>query len=627
MRFRISTMVFSLMGVGALVGAMWVMPGMAVPKESAPVAEVESPEEIAARLAAERQAALDSLLAPYVGLVPERLEPSETEVNRWADSVLATLSLDEKIGQLFVVDLRASWLIGARSLEQVARDWGVGGFHVARSMAPRTVLSHTNRLQRVAKVPLFFTADYERGVGQPSNNFAELPASMALRAAASDLFAEAAGAVTAMEARATGVNVLFAPVADVNNNPANPIINTRSFGEDPALVGRMAAAFTRGAQRHGALATLKHYPGHGNTNIDTHVTFGTVAGTWEDLLKTELAPYKVALAERPGLVMTAHLWVRGLDESEIPATFSSRAIADVLRDSLGYDGIVTTDAIHMGALTSRYSFSQRMLRPIQAGADLILNTYNPRRGIRVIRDAVRNGAISEARINQSVLRILRAKARLGLHRNRVESAGRLETMLTEVNGARVAQGIADASITLLESGTALPIEAGSRVALVQLTNQSTSGTSAAMTRLERDLQSLTTLRSHRGGGRTVVLSSARWVEVVVLALHLKVRQGAGAGLSGSQMQLAEAVIESGTPVVLALFGNPYAAMDLPEPDALLIAYDPSRRSATAAVGVMMGSKPAMGRLPVSIPGRYVLGSDSTGSFGSVLSTPTSAGSN
>ncbi len=608
MRFRIPVIVFSFVGVAVLVGAVWIMPGMAVLEESEPVEEVETLVEVAARLSAERQAALDSLLAPYVGLVPERIVPSDAEASRWADSVLATLSLEEKIGQLFVVDLKASWLVGARTLEQVARDWGVGGFHVSRSMSPRTVLSHTNRLQRVARVPLFFTADYERGVGQPSNNFAELPASMALGAAASDLLAEAAGAVTAMEARATGVNVLFAPVADVNDNPANPIINTRSFGEDPALVGRLAAAYTRGAQRHGTLATLKHYPGHGSTNIDTHVRFGTVPGTWEDLLKTELAPYKVALAERPGLVMTAHLWVRGLDESEIPATFSHRAIADVLRDSLGYDGIVTTDAIHMGALTSRYSFSQRMLRPIQAGADLILNTYDPRRGIRVIHDAVRNGTISEARIDQSVLRILRAKARLGLHRNRVESAGRLETMLVEVNGARVAQAIADASITLLERGSALPIEAGSRVALVQLANQSTSGTTAAMTRLERDLQSLTTLRSHRGGGQSAVLASVRWADVVVLALHLKVRQGAGTGMSRSQMLLAEAVIESGTPVVLALFGNPYAVMNLPESDALLLAYDPSRRSATATVNVLMGRRPATGRLPVSIPGRYAMGS-------------------
>jgi len=230
------------------------MPGMAVLEESEPVEEVETLVEVAARLSAERQAALDSLLAPYVGLVPERIVPSDAEASRWADSVLATLSLEEKIGQLFVVDLKASWLVGARTLEQVARDWGVGGFHVPRSMAPRTVLGHTNRLQRVARVPLFFTADYERGVGQPSNNFAELHASMALGATASDLLAEAAGAVTAMEACATSVNALFAPVADVNNNPANPIINTRSFGDDPALVGRLG----RGVH---ARSTAPRHPG------------------------------------------------------------------------------------------------------------------------------------------------------------------------------------------------------------------------------------------------------------------------------------------------------------------------------------------------------------------------------
>ena len=261
-----------------------------------------------------------------------------------------------------------------------------------------------------------------------------------------------------------------------------------------------------------------------------------------------------------------------------------------------------------------------MLRPIEAGADLILNTHNPRRGIRVIRDAVRSGTISEARIDQSVLRILRAKARLGLHRNRVESARRLGAMLAEVNGALVAQGIADASITLLESGSALPIEIGSSVALVQLTNQSNSGTLAAMSRLERDLQSLTRLTSYRGGSQSTVLAGVRQADVAVLALHLKVRQRTGTGLSRNQMDLARSVIESGTPVVLALFGNPYAAMDLPETDALLVAYDPSRRSASAAVNVMMGRRSAIGRLPVSIPGRYAMGSGIAGGFDRVTST-------
>lgn len=608
MRSRFFAFVLGCVAIVALVGGVLATPNANEVDGSEDVELVEPPQQLAARLAAERQAALDSLLAPYEGLVRDRARPSDGEINHWADSVLATLSLEEKIGQLFVVDLKASWIIGARSLDQIARDWGIGGFHVPRSMAPRRVLSQTNRLQRVAKVPLFFTADYERGVGQPSNNFAELPASMALGAAADDLLAEAAGAVTAIEARATGVNVLFAPVADVNNNPSNPIINTRSFGEDPALVGRMAAAYTRGAQRHGALATLKHFPGHGNTDVDTHVSFGRVPGTWQDLLRTELAPYKVALEENPGMVMTAHLWVRGLDESEIPATFSHRAIADVLRDSLGYDGIVTTDAIHMGALTSRYSFSQRMRRPIEAGADLILNTYDPHRGIRVIRDAVRSGTLSEARIDQSVHRILRAKARLGLHRSRSESTGTLEVMLAQVNGERVAQGIADASITVLDRGSSLPIQVGSNVALVQLTNQSTSGTTAAMERMERDLQSLTTLTSFRGGSQSTVLAGVGRADVAVLALHLKVRQGAGTGLSSSQRALARAVIESGTPVVLALFGNPYTALDLPEPNALLVAYDPSRRSASAAANVLMGRRSATGRLPVSIPGRYAIGS-------------------
>ncbi|NNF58408.1 MAG: hypothetical protein HKN04_09210 [Rhodothermaceae bacterium] len=573
-----------------------------------------SPEEVAAQQAAVRQATLDSLLAPYAAVRLDHAPPSEAEVTRWADSVLATLSLDEKLGQLFIVDLNAGWLRGARSLEQVARDWHIGGFHVPRRMAPRTVLRHTNRLQPVARVPLFFTADYERGVGQASNNFTELPANMAFGAAASDLLAEAAGAVTAMEARATGVNILFAPVADVNNNPANPIINTRAYGADPALVGRLAGAFVRGAQAHGALATLKHFPGHGNTSIDTHVRFGQVPGTWADLDRIELAPYRVALPERPGLVMTAHLWTRALDAEETPATFSRRALTDILRDSLGYDGLITTDAIHMGALTSRYTFEERMLRPVQAGADLLLNTYDPRRGIAVLRTAVRDGRLTEERVDESVRRILEAKARLGLHRERLADPQRLERMLTEVRGTRVAQATADASITLLKAGPRLPLRSDQRVALVQLTNQPGAGSSAAMGRLERALNDALPLRTHRigtspgAGSRSTVLTSAQWADAVVLAMHLRVRQGEGVALNRAQMQLAEAVLDAGTPVVLVLFGNPYAALDLPEPDALVVAYSSARRSVTATAHLLLGQQEARGRLPVDLPGAYALGS-------------------
>ena len=195
----------------------------------------------------------DSLLAPYAGFEAPP-GASEAEATAWADSVLAGMTLRDQVAQLFVVELGA-----VRDPVGLARE-GVGGFHVNRKTPPREVLAVTNRLQRAAPLPLLTTADFEWGVGTPTSSFTSLPAAMAYGAAGREDLAEVGGAVTALEARAMGVNVVFAPVADVNNNPLNPIINTRSFGSDPAAVGRLAAAYVRGAQAHGVLATLKHFP-------------------------------------------------------------------------------------------------------------------------------------------------------------------------------------------------------------------------------------------------------------------------------------------------------------------------------------------------------------------------------
>ncbi|MEM0963702.1 MAG: glycoside hydrolase family 3 N-terminal domain-containing protein, partial [Bacteroidota bacterium] len=322
----------------------------------------------------------DSLLAPFRGFeAPAGVSLAEAEA--WAEATLAEMTLEERVAQLFIVELGA-----VRDPDGLAR-MGVGGFHIHRRTAPEEVLSTTTRLNGRADVPLFFTADYEWGVGTVSSNFTELPPAMAYGAADDEALAEAGGAVTALEARATGINVLFAPVADVNNNPANPIINTRSFGENPERVGVLAAAYVRGAQANGVLATLKHFPGHGNTDTDTHLAFAAVPGSWRQLWETELAPYRVALDADPGFVMSTHLWARALDTEPTPATVSRAALTDVLRDTLGYDGIVTTDAMNMAAVRDRYGPRDRAVLPLLAGADVILNETSPRRAIGFVVDA------------------------------------------------------------------------------------------------------------------------------------------------------------------------------------------------------------------------------------------------
>ncbi len=541
---------------------------------------------------AARRAPSDSLLAAYADFEAPP-GASERQARAWADRQLAAMTLEQRVAQLFVVELG-----GARDPNGLAR-LGVGGFHVGRRVPPLEVLTTTNRLNREAEVPLFFTADFEWGVGTPKNNFTELPAAMAYGAADSPELAETGGAVTAIEARAMGINVLFAPVADVNNNPDNPIINTRSFGSDPRRVGELAGAFVRGAQAHGVLATLKHFPGHGNTDTDTHVAFASVPGDWRQLWATELAPYRAALVEEPGFVMTTHLWARALDRAPTPATFSRRALTDVLRDSLGYDGIITTDALNMGAIENRYDSADRVVRPIQAGADVVLNVRSPRRAIRDVVGAVERGEIPRAQIDASARRILTAKARLGLHTAPPTSRARLRQMLSTVRGARFADALAAAAVTVVRPGP-IPLRLRQRVALVQLANFNAR---LPMTRLERELAPDVQARvSSRGQGRDAAVEAAAAADVAVVALHLRVRQGRPPELAAAQQRAVDAIRASGTPVVLVVLGNPYAARLVPDAAGVVLAYDETVRTASAVAAVLMGRQRATGRVPVGIPG-------------------------
>ena len=559
---------------------------------SAPEASERAAYAQQARQAADRQATVDSLLAAYAGFEPPPGVPTP-EARAWARRQLAGMSLEQRVAQLLIVELGA-----VRDPDGLAR-LGVGGFHVNRRTPPAEVLVATNRLNRRADVPLFFTADFEWGAGTTQSNFTELPAAMAYGAADSEALAEAGGAVTALEARAMGINVLFAPVADVNNNPANPIINTRSFGSDPRRVGELAGAYVRGAQDHGVLATLKHFPGHGNTDTDTHVAFAAVPGDWRSLWATELAPYRAALAENPGFVMTTHLWARALDAEATPATFSRRALTDVLRDSLGYDGLITTDALNMGAIQDRYGYPDRAVRPIQAGADILLNIGSPRRAIRDVVAAVERGEIARAQIDASALRILTAKARLGLHAAPPTDRDRLDRMLRQVRGARFADALAAAAVTVVRDGP-LPLRPSQRVALVQLANFNAA---TPMTRLERDLAPDAHVRvTPSGGGQDRAVRLAADADVAVVAMHLRVQQGRPPELTGAQRRAVDAIEASGTPVVLVVLGNPYAAALVPQAAGLVMAYDETVRTASAVAAVLAGRARATGRVPVDVPG-------------------------
>ena len=582
----------------------------------------EATRDVQRASSTEDEVAGDSLFLPYVdrpALQPPRYD--EAAAGHWVDSVMAALSMEEKIGQLFIVDMPDPAASGDAALEAV-RQHGVGGFLVPRLLPPEDMFDETRRLQQAAEVPLFMAADYERGVGRFSNAMTELPSNMAVGATRQKRYAAAAGRLTALESRAVGVNLLFAPVVDVNNNPQNPIINIRSYGGNPTLVGRMAEAYVRAAEEAGVLTTLKHFPGHGNVSVDTHAEMGTVTGSRAELDSVELLPYRMVLdkPQKPAAVMSAHLWVQALNENPLPATFSSNALQGLLRGELNYEGLVITDDVKMGALNNDYSLAQRVTRPLQAGADVILTPEDLGPAIQAVQAALEEGALTEDRLNESVRRILQAKARAGLYRDPLASREALDYLLEEPRGKKIAQTIADESITLLKTMPGLPLQEEQEVALVQLSNYRNSESIGAAMDLLADMlhESYTTQVQYAeepsSSQQTQVIDDASRADVVVLALYLRLQSGRGeAGLFSEQRRLVRRLLEQGVPVVLVTFGNPYAVSTFPSTAGDLIAYDQTLASVRSVAGVLKGTQPPRGRLPIKVgPYDYGAGLSSIG---------------
>lgn len=560
---------------------------------------------------------------------PRFLWQNEAEV--WVENTLQRMTLAEKIGQLFIIDYEMSALKGnVRSTTNAVRDLNVGGFLVRKTMDPNMLMRETKRLQNMTDIPLFFAADFERGAGHNDNFLTEFPTNMALGATRNLQLAEQMGRIVAQESRVIGVNLVFAPVVDINNNPENPIINTRSFGENPYLVADMAEAFVRGAERNGLLTTLKHFPGHGNTTTDSHSNLGTIQGSRQSLDNTELLPYSQLLKSDvpPSLVMTAHLAVPALDDSYQPATFSSKILKGILRNEMNFDGIIITDGINMGAVTKNYSFEETIIRPLEAGADIVLLPDNPRRAVDAVRDALMKGRLTEERLDESMRRILRAKAKIRAHSSpdkfattdsdRLISSGALQV---DGSGREISRRIAESSITLLKNENALPLQAGQKIAVVQMTYMRLSdGLGNTMNEFTKQLKTTTSVTDCRmtaranvcnneRATRTTIMEAVGNADEVVLTLYLRPSERRGnVSLNPEQQSLADAILRSGKPVTIVTFGSPYIAEMFPKAQAIVVGYDQTTFSAVAAGKLVMGNAQATGKLPVSV-GTYRFGTN------------------
>ena len=537
----------------------------------------------------------------------------------WARKTLARMTLADKVGQM--IGVRAFGLFRNRRaaerralLDQVRR-LRVGCVVVFESEV-ESLPALLNELQDAAAVPLLVAADMERGMSfRIRRGVVPLPYAMAIGATRSEEDAHFTGVVAAREGRALGIHWAFAPVVDVNNNPGNPVINIRSYGEDPEMVGRLIAAFVRGAREGGLLTTAKHFPGHGDTALDSHMQLVTVTADRPRLDAVELLPFRSAVAAGVDAVMTGHIAVPALDATNTPATLSAPMSTDLLRTELGFDGLIVTDAMEMSGVRAAWT-GEAAIRAVQAGADFILLPPDPHVAIQALVRAVREGQIAESRLDASVLRILEAKERLGLHRKRRVDPAALPEAVARPEDVAQAMDVARRSITVLKNeGGVLPLRAEDPLKVLHLVmssdlrNEFIQGwpeDELAARRISTQTLALGPEVSAETEAQVVEMAS-RYTHVVASAF---VRVGAYRGnvdMAASHARLLKALVAAGKPVILLSFGSPYLLRQVPEVPVYLCAYGGPESSQRAAIGALFGEYPVVGKLPVTIPGFFIHG--------------------
>lgn len=535
-----------------------------------------------------------------------------------AEDLLARLSLDHKAGQLFM-----SWSLSRGEgkdtgenhvrLLQWVQEAGLGGVILSLGTVDEAA-TLIPKLQAAAAVPLLLAGDFEGGVWFRLRGACELGNQMLVGATGSPELAEAMGRITGDEAKALGFHFVFGPVLDVNSNPQNPIINVRSFGEDPELVATLGSAFARGVRQAGLLPCGKHFPGHGDVDTDSHLALATVPGDAARLRAVELRPFAAAAKDGLEAVMTGHLAVPGLgEELDVPATLSRRILGGVLREELGFRGLIVTDALEMKGVQNALPPAEVAVQALLAGADILLMPPDPLAARAAVVEAVRSGRVPMARLDDAVLRILRAKAKVGLLAGGGAVAPDWRQQIDTKPSAAVADRIAERGLTLVrDRGGNLPLhtETAGETLLVTLLDQD-EGEGKVFAAAVGNVTAAKPLRLSGASSAAEVAAVAAQVAAsqrVVLALHVKVREyQGGIGLPPVLRPVVDA-LRMDQRVVGVSFGNPYLVQHLPAIDTWLCAYVSTARTERAAAAALRGQASILGRLPVTIPGVAAAGS-------------------
>jgi beta-N-acetylhexosaminidase len=541
----------------------------------------------------------------------------------WVADTMGKMTLDEKVGQLLVPSLTSSFMNNAsESFLEIARNiqkFHAGGYH-AFGGDPLEVASILNRAQKLAKVPLLITADLEGGPGYQFRGATRLPRAMVMGAAGDEQLAYEAGKLTAVEGRAMGIVVNFYPVVDVNNNPRNPIINIRSFGEDPALVSRMAAAYIRGAQENGQVATAKHFPGHGDTAQDSHIELAVIDATRERLDQVELPPFRAAIATGVGAVMTAHMAVPQVEpEKDLPATLSKMMNTDVLRGELGFQGLLFTDAMTMRGISVRFTPEEATVRAVKAGADLILHPPSVEKSFNALKAAVESGDIPLERIEASVRRILEYKRKMGLDKNRLVDLDKIPEIVGSPAHLDTARTITERGVTLArDERRALPLKPDPAQTVLCLNILDSRGGwreglpgrvfCSEVTRRHSNTIEVTIDDSTPKEALEILKKLARASDVIVVGGFVRVAAYRGTiDLTDNQVELLRSLSQMERPFVFGLFGVPYLLSHVPELPSYILAFEYTPDAERAVVRAIWGEIPFTGKLPVSLPGAYPIG--------------------
>jgi beta-glucosidase-like glycosyl hydrolase/CubicO group peptidase (beta-lactamase class C family) len=538
----------------------------------------------------------------------------------WVDNTLASLTLEEKAAQLVhvwtLLPYHAEDSEEWQELTRLIRERKIGGL-IASIGDVYAYPVQINRLQAMAKVPLLVAADFEWGVGMRIRRSTTFPRSMAIGATRNPRYAYEVGRITALEGRSIGIHQNYAPTIDVNNNPKNPVINTRAFGDDVRLVTDMGVAFAKGTHDGGMIATAKHFPGHGDTDVDTHLGLSTLSFSRTRLDTFELPPFRELIKAGVRSVMVGHLAVPAVDSTpQTPATVSRALTTELLQKELGFDGLIVTDAMVMHGVSTRYHPGEAVVKALQAGNDLILMPVDADVAIDAIVAAVGRGELAEERIDHSVRKLLVAKQEAGLDHDRFVDINKVSSVINRREHQLMALEIARHAVTVLGNGTQLvPLSKvdARRVADVVITDEIDPEDGVLFDRHFRSRWAgpVDFMQLDPGSNATAydsVVAKASRADLIAVQLHLFTRSGAMSGfVEPKQAALVKRLADLKKPMIGVSFGNPYVAMDLPVFDAYICGYSDGDVVQQAMAEVLFAEEPALGKLPVNIPGRYAYG--------------------